>query len=345
MVISDSALTNTLKKMYRKSPTRLGGIIDLLYECYYELPSKNFIVEGMRILCIDGTTFAKHFATAALVLGVKFDYLLDIMGMRKRGKEVPTAIRLLRRIAKKIGKGCFDIVLYDGLCKYELIKAIRDIIGSEVLVKTKEERLDIIEDAELQIKGAENLKGEIEYKDGYDYGRMEYYRIWGVSNIKRSNSDDDTEYKVMRIEEYQIKIKEVRKKQKIEIGELKEKYWIITTNKDMELEMARRLCIMRWRIETKGFRQLNIFGKSKRKYSKYPSIALPLISLIALSHNLFLVFLQQQCSKINAEDGCKIWDNLKYYYVLLMENTYRKGGLSPPPLLIVSSFLKKKLHQ
>jgi hypothetical protein len=76
MVVSDSALTNTLKKMYRKSPRRLGGIIELLYECYQELPSKNFIIEGMRILCIDGSTFSKHFGVALFVLGQKFDYLL-----------------------------------------------------------------------------------------------------------------------------------------------------------------------------------------------------------------------------------------------------------------------------
>ena len=67
----------------------------MLYECYYEPGSKNFIVEELRILCIDGGIFAKHFATAALVLGQKFDYLLDIMSMgeeRKRSADSGTVI-------------------------------------------------------------------------------------------------------------------------------------------------------------------------------------------------------------------------------------------------------------
>jgi len=334
MVVSDSGITYALRKMYYKQPKSLGGVTELLAECFFEFPDKNFLIDGLRIAVIDGTTFSKHFATALYVLG-KIDYLLDITKMGKRGKEIVSAKRLSRRLRDKFGKNYFDIILYDGLCKYELIKYIKKTTGCEVVVKTKEKGLDIIKEAELMIRNRKRLdkRGEgIKYYEEFDIQRKEYYQIWEVDHIKRSNVEDDEEYKVVRIREYEIKR---MNGMWIKKNKLKEEYWGISTREDLTGIQIRKMCIRRWWIENSCFRQLNLFAKTKRKYSKHPEIAFPLIGLLILSHNLFLYFLSKfvKIGENNKVKG-KI-KSLKYYYRLLAVNTYKVGGRHPPPLAIL----------
>ncbi|MBN1897256.1 MAG: hypothetical protein JW827_00645 [Spirochaetes bacterium] len=335
MVVSDSGLTYALKKMYYKKPKTLGGVTDLLSECFFEFPDNNFIIDGLRSILIDGSTFGKHFGCALYVIG-KIDYLLDLVEMKKRGKEIPAAKKLARRLRDKFWKNYFDLILYDGLCRYELIQYFRKITGCHVLVKTTEKDLDIIKEVELMIKNKEKLDKfgqSIKYYQGIDEKRKEYYQIWEVDHIKRCNSDDEEEYKVARVREYEIKR---RNGTWIKTNKLKEEYYGISTKQELTGIAIRKFCIRRWRIEDSGFRQLNLFAKTKRLYSKYPEIAFPLIALLILSHNLFLYFLSKFV-KIGKENKSKERiRSLKFYYIFLARNTYKVGGRHPPPLAILN---------
>lgn len=334
MIASDSAITNTLYKMYRKAPESLGGVSSVLYHCFMECPQKNFIMDGFKTLVIDGSTFASHFGTALYVLGHSFDYLLDIVSMKNKGKEIPSAIKLARRLRKRFSYGYFSLLLYDGLCRYELIKKLQKIIGCDVLVKTKEKDLDVIQNAELLIVHRKNLDSRdlyVKIYEGYDPSRNEYYRIWEVPSVKRSNSPDQTEYKVIRVEEYEVK--KVNGKI-IKTNILKERYWIIGTNLTMSALLMRNFIIKRWRIENNGFKQLNSLTQSKHIYSHKKEIAFVLIALLVLAYNLFKIFVHQFHSL--GEENKKIQFTMIYYRSLLAKNTYKIGGLSPPVLSLLN---------
>jgi len=66
----------------------------------------------------------------------------------------------------------------------------------------------------------------------------------------------------------------------------------------------RDLAIRRWQIENNGFKHFNLFAHTKRLYAHKHQIALYLILLLILAHNLFLLFLQKYIA-VSMEDEKK----------------------------------------
>jgi len=233
-----------------------------------------------------------------------------------------------------LGKSFFDIIILDGLYKYSNINQLYHITGSHILVKTKEKSLDIIQNAEMLFDNKDILDpsgNSIKFCSDFDTSRMEYYKIWEVDDIVHSEKNNSLAFKVARVEEY--KAKRVNGKL-VNTSELKEVYWVVTTKKDLSGKLLRQLAITRWMIENNGFKQMNLFAKTKRLYSHFMEIALYLVLLFILAHNLFLLFLSIfSKNKWSAKEVMK--KPLKYFYIVLAENTFIVGGREPPSLISV----------
>jgi len=120
MVSSDSTITRAIYKSYKSKPSTFGGLKDLVYELFLSFPNKSILYDSMKLAIIDGTSFSKHLATAVFVPG-DIPFLLDLIYMKTKGKELPTAMTLARKFTQRLGKSFFDLIIYDGLLKYNNI--------------------------------------------------------------------------------------------------------------------------------------------------------------------------------------------------------------------------------
>jgi len=329
-VISDSALFNALNKSYQQNPQTFGGLSDLIYDLLLDYPSKTTLYKSLRMGIIDGTSFSKHLGAALLIPG-DIPFLADIEYMSKNGKELPSAINLAYKFTEKLGKNFFDLIVYDGLCKYKTINRLYKITGSDILVKSSEESLDIIRNADNLFKKADEVdpwQHHVQTFNGFDNNRDEYFKIWVTDDIYRTEKQSGRSYKVARVEEYQTKRK---KGKRVKTDILKERYWVITTKKDLTGIDMRDIAIRRWAIENNGFKQMNLFAHTKRLYSHDKGTALYLVLLLALAHNLFLLFLSTLSKNEELQNEIKRRP-LKYWYLTLANNTFITGGHSPPGL-------------
>jgi len=179
----------------------------------------------------------------------------------KRGKELPASYSVLRHMAKREGKGLFDLVLFDGLYACEPLWKLCDEIGVSGLVKTSEESLNIIKDAN-GIFDAPRLLPEVEYVEELDLERSCSCRIWAVGELEWSNIE--RKLKVARVE--QTFLKGARKGQK-------ERFWVLTQDSTLDGSTLKLLAHRRWFIENNLFKAFNEQTHSKHLFNHTPAAA------------------------------------------------------------------------
>ncbi len=106
-----------------------------------------FTEKSFSLACVDGSKFGKFYGCVLQTLG-ETNLLLDIEKTTSKGKELPTTRLLLQRAFAEYGKGFVDMFLLDAL--YTDQSTINLILnnGSDVLIKTEEMRLTIIQDTD-----------------------------------------------------------------------------------------------------------------------------------------------------------------------------------------------------
>ena len=104
--------------------------------------------------------------------------MVDLEPMEKRGKELPAGYALLRRLKAKLGTGFVDLILGDGLyLNAPFFNLCLGEMTSDVLFKTDERGLRIIQDAEGLFRAKDDPACDIVTVCGVDTMRMRSYQI------------------------------------------------------------------------------------------------------------------------------------------------------------------------
>ena len=286
-VASDSALLRVLDGLRL---TQLRNLNYLIYSRAKQnglLRLKDPLFANLRIGVIDGSCLGGIFwATCFELLGDP-PIMLDFEPMANKGKELPTARKLFHRLEKRFGKKFVDLVLMDGLyvSQHHINQCLR--AGIDVLIKTDETTLNIIEDAEGIFNQWEEAKDGVSYEKGIDEERLVEYEIWRASGFSLAGVTNL--FQVARVKERDLKTGE------------ETTFWVLTTRLSLSNTQIRELAHRRWSIENNGFKQLNNQVESKRIWTHDEDVWLRLFWIQIMAFNLiglFTVFLEKQGVKV-----------------------------------------------
>lgn len=231
---------------------------------------------SLRIAGIDASGFGKHLASVVSMFG-KTQIALDIEPYSKKGKELPSSFKLIRRTMRFLGKNWCDILIGDGLYKAAEFFRLCKASGFDGLIKTEEARLDVIKDALGLYKTKDDTS--IERLSGFDLNRLCDYEIEAVGSIR------------MRGLRYRVKIAHV--KEYYPKLERYEEFFVITTRQDLTAYECRELAHRRWIIENNVFRRLSQLITSKGVHTHSQKVLEPLLLLWYIGLNLVNAFLFQ----------------------------------------------------
>ncbi len=284
MVVSDSTIERSLKG-FALLPVR-----SMLKEIYWKLRDEKTLetkLQSGRKMIVgitDGSGFGKFFGCVLAIPG-KINMAVDVE-IYSRGKELEASRSVLSRAGKRLGKGFVDIIVGDGLyITKENIEQCKEELGCDVLIKTGEERLLIIEDARDLFFGRNAHRHDnIERTEGIDYERSVKYKITACGSFQWQ--DIAYTLKVACVEEEKLKPKP---------GESKtETFWVVTTNESLTGEEMRELAHLRWQIENNVFRRLNGLVRSKRCYTHNQHVREALLLIWFVGFSLFGYYLMDE---------------------------------------------------
>jgi hypothetical protein len=274
MVVSDSTIIRNLEYNFE-----LKELQKMNYEVFKRIEESGYFDyqfqserRKRRIAVIDGTGYGKYLVVRITIIGEKILFPLDLRIMKKKGKELPEAEKLIDQVVGILKKSFVDIVIVDGLYKSQHF--IRNCLknGIHVLIKSGEERLSIIKDAKGMFD-TESIRKGLEQNNGFDEKRMVKYEVIAVSDMKFDGVD--APMKVARVTEQNIKTDETTS------------FYAITTDVSLNALEMREASHSRWKIENNDFRQLNSLCKSKHDYFKRDNQNNAMIKLLLI---FFLAF-------------------------------------------------------
>lgn len=286
MVVSDTTLARVLEGVDR------APIVKMPYKVVTELDKEGYwdwkLGTGRKIRAagiLDGSCFGGFWASV-LVLAGKSEAVVDLEPYEKRGKELAASREVLRRANQELGKEFFDLILVDGLYPSEEdFRLCRDAFGSDLLVKTQEEGLTVIQDAQsLFFTRKGQVRQGMNRVEGFDPEReIDYEIVWA----------EGFEWKGL---EYPMTVAWVREKYRKPIKGRPEvaEFWVLTTFSGLRGEELRELGHGRWRIENGVFKRLNALVRSKRCASHSPKVQEMLLRLWMLGLTLLGVYLFQE---------------------------------------------------
>ena len=130
-----------------------------------------------RIGIIDGSEFGRLLASCFEIVG-PVRKMVDLEPMEKRGKGLPAGYALLRQLKANLGTGFVDLILGDGLyLNAPVFNLCLGELKSDMLVKTDERGLRIIQDAEGLFRAKDDPACDIVTVCGVDTIRMRSYQI------------------------------------------------------------------------------------------------------------------------------------------------------------------------
>ncbi len=208
----------------------------------------------VRAAAVDGSVLAGRYASVLEVLGAHAA-VADFEPCENKGKELPASEALLRRYFQRHGPGAVDVVLGDGLYITQgMIRLCREELGTHLLVKTSEETLVIVRNAEELI---ESRSRPIEETRGVDLLRGVAFEIQAVSGLR--HVDVPYPLKVAR-----VKLDRIKGPNRNSC----EDFWIITTDQSLTPLQMRELAHLRWSIENHAFRALSAAVDSKHLWTR-----------------------------------------------------------------------------
>lgn len=231
-----------------------------------------------RLIRIDGTFFMTHFFVMAVVTG-KVRNFLDCELAASKGKEIPAAKELLRRIKEQLGYQPFDIASFDGLffC-YNLFELVKGGMGMDFLIRIKSDdkrQLEAIEEAERIMR---EFKKDVEMAKGID-------------------PSGDYEYEAVRVKD--IKLEKCRfplsvtkityRKLKGENQGKERTTYNVTSANYLSLEDMVKISLSHWDVE-QYFDQLKNDFYSRHSYMKDDEAATNLALLLGIAYNVLMLY-------------------------------------------------------
>ncbi len=281
---SDSTLARVLKLMWIRPLRIILKTIALNIirsgKGKIELPRLGKVKVGI----IDATSFGKLLASVLSIAG-GVDMPIELEYLESKGKELVASYRLLERFIQSYGKGFLDFLVADGIyANREFFTFCIEKLGCHGVVKTGEERLQVIEFAEGLFNQYPGGDEYIEYVEGIDHCRKEGYKIWATSHI---------EWGGLRYELRVAKVMDTHLAGKYK--GVTDTYYVITTATNLPAEAIRELAKIRWHIENETFKALNEQSHSKHAFIREGNIAILLI--------LFASFITLQAYRIWIEEN------------------------------------------
>jgi len=230
---------------------------------------------------IDGSSFGLFLASCFLAIGSQVNLFIDAEKMEKKGKELPTSLRLMKRLVNSLGSNFIDVLLVDGL--YFAKDFINYCILSDidVVCKTKEEDLCIIKDNIGFFDKYEDfpeLAHLVEHEKGFDDRRLCEFEVWACGGFNQPGVLKPL--KVARIKEYYPK----KKKDQHQL------FYAISTRDDLSANELRELGHIRWTIENNGFKHLNAIANTKRVFTHDPHSFIAALLIFFCAYNLINLF-------------------------------------------------------
>lgn len=216
-----------------------------------------------RVGVVDGTSLGGQLASVLMEVG-EVASCLGLERIPKRGKELPVSLALIQ---SKTQSNQLDYWLGDGLYACEEFWRVCSAEGVAGVVKTPEESLNIVKDANGIFDAKERLEG-VEFAEGTDAQRNCTFRVWGVENLPWSETE--RVLKVVRVEETFFKGKFALETHR---------FWVLSQDQNLSAVSLRELAHQRWFIENEGFKALNEQVHSKHLYSHDSHTALILSML------------------------------------------------------------------
>jgi hypothetical protein len=240
MVVSDSTMARSLLGQSLDSLRMLlKAIVAFSKARGYD---KLTLSSGRRLVVgiVDGTTIGRKLCSVFYEIG-KLNLLVDVERIKKRGQEHEASWTLLTKHLPDV-----DMALFDGL--YYIKKWINWIKGQgkDVLIKTQEKDLTLIQDAEDLFEHSEDFQDEVERYEGSQVredGEKFSYQVWAVGELRTEAVD------------YPLKVAKVKMVNLINKQE--ETYYLITTNGDLTGLEMKEIGHLRWRIENNAFKKGN----------------------------------------------------------------------------------------
>jgi hypothetical protein len=283
MVVSDTTVPRVLEGVDQ------GQVMEIPYEAVRQLDQESHwdwkLPTGRKVRAggiVDGSCFGGFWASTLMLAG-STEAVLDLEPYEGRGHELAASRRVLRRANKRLGKGFFDLILGDGLYPTQKdFRLCRRELGSDLLVKTEEESLTVIEDARNMFFPRRGKRLEaVKRAEGVDPSRQICYEvIWS----------EGFEWQEL---EYPMTVAYVREKRLKPIEGRPEvtQFWALTTFEGLVGEELRELAHGRWKIENGIFKRLNALVESKHYASHHSKVQEMLLRLWMLGLTLLGVYL------------------------------------------------------
>lgn len=291
MVASDTTLERVVEGLDLQSVTTVGyEIVDKADEQALwdlKLPSGR----KLRLGILDGH-YAGGVWVSVLAVHGKATGVVDLERYAKRGQELEASRHVLKRAFQKLGKGFFGIVAGDGL--YANGKDFQLCLDqkSHLLVKTDEEGLTAMGDAEYLFACGHGIKSS-----GRDSERKIDYETEMIEGVDWQG----LKLTLVRVKERH----EERKKDEPEWTQ----FWIMTTAVDFSGKDLRELAHLRWKIENNVFKRLNQLMGSKRCFSHKPRVMALLLRIWMMGLTLLGAYLNESDweTKQNWETVKRTW--------------------------------------
>lgn len=298
MVVSDTTVPRVLEGIEKE------GIVEIPYEVVRTLDEEGFwdgkLPTGRRIRMgiVDGSMFG-DFGASVLILAGATDAVVDLEPSPGQGHELCVSRRLLRRAHKKLGKGFLDLIVTDGLYVTQKdFRLCRRELGCDLLVKTQEETLTVIQDARtLFFPRKGKVQEGLKQAKGMDLKRQTRYEVLWAEGFEWEGL------------EYPLTVAYVREtflkplQGRPEVIE----FWVLTTMPGLRGEELREIAHRRWHIENSIFKRLNALVQSKHYGSHHPKVQEMLLRLWMLGLSLLGAYLfERGLSQIQ-----KTWGSMK----------------------------------
>lgn len=217
---------------------------------------------------------------SVLAVSGKSDGVVDLERYQNRGCELEASRTVLKRAFRNLGKGFFGIIGGDGLYATKEDFELCLDHGSHLLVKTDEETLTVVQDANhlFHVQNATKLEGIFQQK-GHDPKRdLDYEVMWA----------EGFEWQGLRltvawVEEWALNLK-------TGVVERTE-FYALTTATGLTGEDLRELAHLRWEIENNIFKRLNHLIGSKRSWSRKPKVMETLLRIWMIGLTLLGAYL------------------------------------------------------
>lgn len=247
---------------------------------------------SLKVGVVDGTVFGNAWE-AVLTAAGPIPAVLAIKRFEGRGHELTAAKALVKEAAQSFGNGFLDLILVDGLYfAQEILNAWPKEAGVDVLIKTDEKGLKILEDAEAlftltdpDIEVKEGKETRLHPREGkkrkFDPVTVTY-RVWAAGGFEQDRVERPL--KVAKVVETH------------HTGRYKGQtftFYVICTRQDLTALELRELAHHRWHIENNAFRALNAQMHTKHRFSREPKVQEIVIRILLILWTLLNAYLFQ----------------------------------------------------